>query len=96
MRPTPKNPPHPGEILREEFLMPMDISQRALGERIGMTPAQVSNLVNGALGVTAATAVKLGQAFGTSAEFWMNLQASHDLAHARVVKRVRPFEAAKR
>jgi antitoxin HigA-1 len=95
MRPTPKNPPHPGEILREEFLLPMAISQKALAERIGMTQAQVSLLVNGDLGVTATTAKRLAQAFGTSAEFWMNLQAVHDLASAKIGRKIRPFEAVR-
>jgi addiction module HigA family antidote len=59
----------------------MGISQKALAERIGMTTAQVSHLVSGKLGVTAATALKLSRAFGSTPEFWLRLQVVYDLAH---------------
>lgn len=96
MRPTPKNPPHPGEILREEFLLPMDISQKRLADHLEMTQAQISCIVNGTIGVSVATAVRLAQAFGTSPEFWINLQSTYDLAHAKVERKIRPIAAAAR
>lgn len=72
----------PGEILREEFLVPMGLSIRELSRRMGCGPMRVSEIVNGKRAVTAETALRLAAALGTSARFWMNLQAGHDLAKA--------------
>jgi addiction module HigA family antidote len=79
-------------MLAEEFLKPLHITQRELGNRIGFTPAQVSMLVNRTLGVTPRTAWLLAQAFGTSPQLWMNLQMLYDLAHEKPSKKVVPFE----
>jgi antitoxin HigA-1 len=70
---------HPGEVLNEEFLGPMNISQNALARAVSVPPRRINEIVLGKRGITADTALRLSKAFGTSAEFWMNLQASYDL-----------------
>jgi addiction module HigA family antidote len=75
-------PVTPGEILREEFLKPLNLSARALARDMGVPPNRVTDILNGERGISAETAIKLGKRFGTSARFWMNLQVSYDLAVA--------------
>ena len=79
----PKNPFHPGEILLEEFLQPMEMTQTAFAERVGWTRARLNELIRGKRGVTADAALDLAKALGTSAKLWMNLQATYDLDQAR-------------
>lgn len=74
---------HPGEILLEEFLDPLGISQNALARAIGVPPRRVNEIVLGKRGITADTALRLSRAFGTSEGFWMGLQADYDLEEAR-------------
>ena len=74
---------HPGEILLEEFLSPMEISQNALARSIGVPPRRINEIVLGKRAVTADTALRLAHYFGTSEQFWMSLQASYDLEQAR-------------
>jgi antitoxin HigA-1 len=76
---APKNPIHPGEILLEEFLKPAGESQAAFAERVGWTRARLNEFVRGKRGVTAAAALDLAAALGTSSKVWMNLQATWDL-----------------
>lgn len=76
-------PIHPGEILREEFLEPMALSRNALARELGVTPARINEIANEKRGITADTAIKLGEFFGTSAKFWMNLQVDYDLKKAQ-------------
>ena len=80
-----RKPPniHPGEILLEEFLVPMGISQNALARAIGVPPRRINEIVLGKRAVTADTALRLAHYFGTSEQFWMTLQASFDLEEAR-------------
>jgi antitoxin HigA-1 len=78
----PKNPFHPGEILLEEFLLPMGITQTAFAARIGWTRARLNELIKGKRGVTADAALDLAEALGTSPKLWMNLQATFDLDRA--------------
>lgn len=73
---------HPGEVLLEEFLLPLDISQNALARAIGVPPRRINEIVLRKRGITADTALRLSKALGTSAEFWMSLQASFDLEEA--------------
>jgi addiction module HigA family antidote len=73
-RPTP-----PGEILSRQFLEPLGVSLTDLAERINVTRARLSEIVNGRRGVTPDTALRLGHVLGTSAEFWLNLQRNVDL-----------------
>ena len=80
--PTHREPIHPGEILLEEFLEPMDLTQRDLADGIRVPYQRVNELVNGRRGVTPSTALRLAKFFGTTAEFWMNLQQRYDLFRA--------------
>jgi addiction module HigA family antidote len=90
-------PIHPGEILREEYLVPMNMSANVLARAIGVPANRVSGIVAGVRGVTADTALRLARAFTTSPEFWLNMQQSYDLrlAAAKIAKAVnkeiRPF-----
>jgi addiction module HigA family antidote len=82
MIPRHRAPTHPGEILQQDFLLPLKVSQLALAEKLSIPVQRINTLVNGKRGVTAETAILLGEALGTSPEFWMNLQTSWDLFHA--------------
>ena len=74
---------HPGEVLLEEFLTPLGISQNALARATGVPPRRINEIVLGKRSVTADTAVRLAAALGTSERFWLGLQADHDLEKAR-------------
>ena len=74
---------HPGEVLLEEFLTPMSISQSALARAIGVPPRRINEIVLGKRAITADTGLRLAHYFGTSEQFWMMLQASYDLEEAR-------------
>lgn len=74
---------HPGEVLIEEFLVPMDISQNRIAREIGVPPRRINEIVHGKRAVTADTALRLARFFGTSEAFWMGLQADYDLEEAR-------------
>lgn len=76
-------PVTPGEILKEDFLRDAGLSQNALARAIGISPNRIAEIVNNRRRITADTAVRLALFFGNSAEFWMNLQANHDLKEAR-------------
>ncbi|MCY4283826.1 MAG: HigA family addiction module antitoxin [Thiotrichales bacterium] len=84
----PESPFHPGEMLLEEFLAPMGMSQAAFANRIGWTRTRLNEFVRGKRGVTAAAALDLAEALGTSPKLWMNLQATWDLDKAARAKRV--------
>ncbi|RTM15372.1 MAG: addiction module antidote protein, HigA family [Bradyrhizobiaceae bacterium] len=79
---TDRRPSTPGEILREEFLTPYDITQDELSKAMGVSRFRVNEIVNGRRALTSETAVLLGKALGTSARFWMNLQVAVDLFDA--------------
>jgi len=87
-------PTHPGEVLEEEFLKALGITQVALAEHIGVSVQRVNELVRGKRGVTPDTAWLLAQAFDTTPEFWLNLQAAYDLAQARPKRSVRRLRKA--
>jgi addiction module HigA family antidote len=72
-------PIHPGEILLEEFLKPMDISQYRLAKDISVDPRRINEIVHGQRSISADTALRLGRYFGTSARLWINLQSHYDL-----------------
>jgi antitoxin HigA-1 len=94
---VPKNriPTHPGEILDQEFLRPLEVSQTRFAAHLGIPVQRVNELVNGRRGITPETAWMLSRALGTTPEFWMNLQALLDLAKARdEAKDVKPFKRA--
>lgn len=77
------DPSTPGEILLEDFLKPLDISQNGLAREIGVHPRRVNEIVLGRRTITADTALRLARHFGTGPEFWMNLQTDYDLRMAR-------------
>jgi addiction module HigA family antidote len=93
-------PVHPGEILLEEFLKPMSISQYRLAESIRVPARRINEIVLGKRGITADTALRLSRFFGNSAQFWMNLQTRYELESARdlsassIDREVRPHAAA--
>jgi addiction module HigA family antidote len=74
---------HPGEILLEEFLEPLGVSQAAFAQKVGWTKARLNELIRGKRGVTAEAALDLAEALGTSPKLWMNLQATYDLDKAK-------------
>ena len=80
--PTNGPPTHPGEMLLEEFLKPLEISQMELAQRIGVSYPRVNELIHGKRGMTPDTALRLEKLLGMEAEFWLNLQLMWDLYHA--------------
>lgn len=93
--PTDRVPTHPGEMLLEEFLTPMGLTQRELADAIHVPYQRVNELVNGRRGVTPSTALRLAKFLGTSPDFWMNLQLRWDLYFAqqqetRILKSIQP------
>lgn len=90
-------PSHPGEILKELYLTPVDMSAIALAKRLNVPRTRIERLVKGDTGVTADTAMRLARFFGTTPEYWMNLQRAWDLARAREtvdVSDIEPLAAA--
>jgi addiction module HigA family antidote len=90
-------PIHPGEVLEKEFLDPLKVSQYRLALDIGVSPRRINEIVHGVRGVTAGTALRLAHYFGTSPQFWMNLQARFDLQveEDRIGAKVRRLKALK-
>ena len=93
-------PVHPGEILFEDFLKPMGLSQNQLGRDLGVSPRRVNEIIHGKRSVTADTALRLARYFGNSPQFWLGLQMDYDLDVAedtlsqRIKKEVRQVDAA--
>jgi antitoxin HigA-1 len=92
-------PVHPGEILLEEFLQPLGVSQYFLAKQIGVSPRRINEIVHGQRGVSADTSLRLGRFFGTSERFWLNLQSRYDLEVEKErlggqLDEIRPFRAA--
>ena len=77
--PTDRQPTHPGEMLREEFLIPMNLTQKELADSIRVPYQRINEIVSGKRGVTPSTALRLAKYFGMSADFWLNLQIKFDL-----------------
>jgi len=99
--PTNRPPTHPGEMLVEEFLVPMAVTQRHLADSIHVPYQRVNELANGRRGITPSTALRLAKYFGNTADFWMNLQLRWDLYHAqheeaKELGRIRPRSGAAR
>ena len=89
-------PVTPGEILQDEFLTPLGLSQYRLAKEIHVSPRRINEIVKGKRAVTADTALRLGRFFGTTAQFWINLQTSHDLVMATehvALDEIRPHAA---
>jgi len=94
--PTNRIPTHPGEMLLEEFLSPMGISQKDLADNIHVPYQRINEIVNGRRGITPSTALRLAKFFDMSADFWMNLQLRWDLYFAqqdenKVLERIQPY-----
>ena len=90
-------PIHPGEVLREEFIVPMGLTAHALAMELQVPAPRINDIVRERRGITADTALRLAQFFGTSGEFWMGLQVDYEMAMTRgpmrdVLKRIRRFE----
>ncbi len=81
--PKYRSPTHPGEMLQEEFLMPMALTQRELAAAIHVPYQRINEIINGKRGITPSTALRLGKFFGVTAAFWMNLQLRWDLYYAQ-------------
>ena len=95
--PTHRQPTHPGEMLLEEFLRPMELTQRELATAVHVPYQRINELVNGKRGMTSSTALRLAKFFNVSPGFWMNLQLRWDLYHAQQVEReqletIQPYE----
>jgi addiction module HigA family antidote len=96
--PTNRIPTHPGEMLLEEFLNPMEISQKDLADHIQVPYQRINEIVNGRRGITPSTALRLAKFFDMSADFWMNLQLRWDLYFAqqdenKVLEGIHPYSA---
>jgi addiction module HigA family antidote len=95
--PTDREPTHPGEMLLEEFLKPMGMTQQQLARQIRVPFQRINELVNRRRGVTPATALRLSRLFGNSPDFWMNLQIRWDLYRAqkkesKILKAIEPLQ----
>jgi addiction module HigA family antidote len=94
-----RTPTHPGEILKEEFLEPLHLTQSALARRLGTSFHAVNELVNGKRGMTTEMALKLARYFGTTPELWLNLQNRYDLYRiakkkAESIEAIKPHQVA--
>jgi antitoxin HigA-1 len=94
MLPENRIPTHPGEVLSEEFLKPLGVTQVALAMHLGVPVQRINELVRGKRGVTPGTAWLLAGAFDTTPDFWINLQTAHDLAVTRPTQAVRQLTEA--
>lgn len=96
--PTNRTPTHPGEMLLEEFLYPMGLTQRDLADNIHVPYQRVNDIVNGRRGITPSTALRLAKFFNMSADFWMNVQLRWDLYFAqqdenKELEKIHPYSA---
>jgi antitoxin HigA-1 len=93
-------PPHPGETIKEDYLVPLGMSVNQLAKALGIGAARLNEIVRGERGVTADTALRLARYFGTSAEFWLNLQSLYDLriaerkSRAQIDREITPLKVA--
>lgn len=92
-------PVHAGEVLREEFLVPMDLTANALAIALGVTPTRINEIVREKRGISMDTALRLAKYFGTSVQFWINLQTTYDLKVAQAklgdeIEHISPHEMA--
>lgn len=92
---------HPGEQLREEFMVPLGLSSNALARALNVTPARINEIVRETRGISADTALRLARFFNTSHQFWLNLQSNYDVQCAedlggKVIARIQPLQAAVR
>jgi antitoxin HigA-1 len=101
--PTDRPPTHPGDVLLEEFLVPMQVTQRELADAIHVPYQRINEIINGRRGITPGTALRLAKFFGMSPDFWMNMQLRWDLYNAQLsekdtlktMRRYNPASASK-
>jgi antitoxin HigA-1 len=98
--PTHRTPTHHGEMLLEEFLKPMGITQRELSDSINVPYQRINEVINQKRGITPSTALRLAKYFGVSEDFWLNIQLRWDLFKARnkeisEIKRIKPYELSR-
>lgn len=98
--PTNRKPTHPGEMLMEEFLLPMGITQKDLADSIHVPYQRINEIVNQRRGITPSTALRLSKFFGVSEDFWLNLQLRWDLYRARKLEKkqlnsIKPYKSQK-
>jgi len=91
MIPETRTPSHPGEILLEEYLRPLGLTQVALAQHLGVPTQRINEIIRGKRGITPETAWLLSQAFRTTPQFWLNLQSQHDLALNRPQREIKPL-----
>jgi addiction module HigA family antidote len=100
--PTHRAPTHPGEMLLEEFIKPLGLTQREVAKRLGISYPRLNEVIHGRRGVTPDTAMRLEQLFGMEAQFWLNLQMGWDLFHAqrspsaKAIRRIHRLPALRR
>jgi len=100
--PTNRAPSHPGEMLKEEFLVPLRLTQRELAQRLGVSYPRLNDLIHRRRGMTPDTALRLERLLGMEAQFWLNLQLAWDLYHARQsprtksIRRIHPMRRLRR
>ena len=93
-------PPHPGETIKEDYLVPLGMSVNQLAKALGIGAARMNEIVRGERGITADTALRLARYFGTSPEFWLNLQSLYDLrlaerkARGKIMREITPLQVA--
>jgi len=97
--PKYREPTHPGEMLKEEFLVPMSITQRDLSKAIHVPYQRINEIVNGRRGITSSTALRLAKFFNMSEDFWMNIQLRWDLYRARrseegELRKIKPYTSS--
>jgi len=97
--PTHQAPPHPGEILLEDFLKPMEISPQSLAESTGLSLTQINEIVSSHRGISPSIALRLARFFGTTHDFWINLQTCWDVYHvqrqeASEILKITPFQTS--
>ena len=90
---------HPGEVLNEDFLLPLGVSQYRLAQAVAVPPRRINEIVHGKRAISADTALRLSRFFGTTADFWINLQAQYDLRQAekslkKVMDKIEPLKVA--
>lgn len=93
------SPIHPGEVLQDEYLGPLEITQYRLAHAVGVPPRRINEIVHGKRGISADTALRLARYFGTSERFWLNLQSRYDIEVERdrlatALERIEPLESA--
>lgn len=89
-----KNPSHPGRILKNLYLIPLEMSEGKLAKHLGVPRTRIERLVKGTTSVTVDTALRLSKAFGTTPDYWLNMQTNYDVANAEDIPAIQQLEVA--